>query len=238
MNQKIIFNVLAKDVENAKELVKVAGDRVLIGVMVKHFPSAKEAIEQVEMYKNNHIPVSVGLGAGDPAMWKMVADVSAKTVPNHINQVFPAAGYTRGRMNELEASATLINALIEPSGTAGQVYISTGPSSSDFKEKVSCELAAAMLAEIGVDSVKFYPIDGEKRLDEVAAMVKAAVNAGLTIFEPTGGIDLDNVERIVQVCLDNGAETVIPHLYTSLIDQKTGKTEVEKIKQLISMEWS
>lgn len=94
-----------------------------------------------------------------------------------------------------------------------------------------------MLAEIGVDSVKFYPIDGEKRLDEVAAMVKAAVNAGLTIFEPTGGIDVDNVERIVQVCLDNGAETVIPHLYTSLIDQKTGKTEVEKIKQLISMEW-
>lgn len=238
MNEKVIFNVLAKDVENAKELVQVAGDRVLIGVMVKHFPSAKEAIEQVALYKNNDIPVSVGLGAGDPAMWKMVADVSAKTVPNHINQVFPAAGYTRGRMSELKASTTLVNALIEPSGTAGEVYISTGPSSSNFKENVSCELAAAMLAEIGVDSVKFYPIDGEKRLDEVAAMVKAAVNAGLTIFEPTGGIDVDNVERIVQVCLDNGAETVIPHLYTSLIDQKTGKTEVEKIKQLISLEWN
>ncbi|PAE21059.1 4-hydroxy-2-ketovalerate aldolase [Bacillus sp. 7504-2] len=238
MKQKVIFNVLAKDVENAKELADLAGDRVLIGVMVKNFPSAEAAIEQVELYKDNKIPVSVGLGAGDPAMWKMVADVSAKTVPNHINQVFPAAGYTLGRIHELGEDSTLVNALVEPSGSPGQVYISTGPSSSHFKEKVSCEMAATMLAELGVDSVKFYPIDGDRRLDEVIAMVKAAVDAGLTIFEPTGGINVENVQRIVQTCLDHGAETVIPHLYTSLIDQETGKTEVEKMKQLLRLEWN
>lgn len=238
MKQQVIFNVLAKDVDNAKELVEAAGERVLVGIMVKNFPTEEAVIEQVNLYKENNIPVSVGLGAGDPAMWKKVADVSAKTLPDHINQVFPAAGYTLGRMVQLEASNTLVNALIEPSGTPGEVYISTGPSSSDFKEKVSCEMAAAMLAEIGVDSVKFYPIDGEKRLEEVVAMVKAAVNAGLTVFEPTGGIDVENVHRIVQTCLDNGAETVIPHLYTSLIDKQTGKTEVEKIQQLVSLEWN
>jgi 2-dehydro-3-deoxy-phosphogluconate aldolase len=171
-------------------------------------------------------------------MWKKVADVSAKTLPDHINQVFPAAGYTLGRMAQLEASNTLVNALIEPSGTPGEVYISTGPNSSGFKEKVSCEMAATMLAEIGVDSVKFYPIGGDKRLDEIEAMVKAAVNAGLTIFEPTGRISVENVHRIVQTCLDNGAETVIPHLYTSLVDKETGKTEVEKIQQLVSLEWN
>ncbi|GIN62609.1 4-hydroxy-2-ketovalerate aldolase [Robertmurraya siralis] len=238
MKQKVIFNVLAKDVDNAKELADLAGDRVLIGIMVKNYPSVEAAIEQVELYKDNKIPVSVGLGAGDPAMWKMVADVSAKTMPNHVNQVFPAAGYTLGRIHELGAVNTLVNALIEPSGSPGEVYISTGPSSSRFKEKVSCEMAATMLAELGVDSVKFYPIDGDRRLDEVAAMVKAAVNAGLAIFEPTGGIDVENVQRIVQTCLDHGAETVIPHLYTSLIDQETGKTEVEKMKQLLRLEWN
>jgi 2-dehydro-3-deoxy-phosphogluconate aldolase len=89
-----------------------------------------------------------------------------------------------------------------------------------------------------VDSVKFYPISGDKRLDEVAAMVKAAVNAGIKIFEPTGGIDVENVHQIVQTCLDNGAETVIPHLYTSLVDKETGKTEIEKIQQLLQLEWN
>jgi len=238
MKQKVVFNVLAKDVENAKELVGVAGERVLVGIMVKNFPNEEAVIEQVELYKKNKVPVSVGLGAGDPAMWKKVADVSAKTHPQHINQVFPAAGYTLGRISQLHFSDTIVNALIEPSGTPGEVYISTGPSSSTYREKVSCEMAAAMLAEIGVDSVKFYPIDGDERLDEVAAMVKAASAAGLKVFEPTGGIDVENVYRIVQTCLENGAETVIPHLYTSLVNKETGKTEVEKIEQLLSMEWN
>lgn len=238
MNQKVIFNVLAKDVDNAKELFHVAGDRVLVGIMVKNFPTEEAVMEQVKLYKDNDIPVSVGLGTGDPAMWKKVADVSAKTLPVHINQVFPAAGYTLGRMTQLNATNTIVNSLIEPSDTPGEVYIATGPKSSDYKVKVSCDMAAAMLAEIGVHSVKFYPIDGEKRLDEVAAMVKASVKAGLKIFEPTGGIDVENVHRIVQTCLDNGAETVIPHLYTSLVDKNTGETEIDKIKQLLAMEWN
>nr|WP_263324312.1 KDGP aldolase [Neobacillus sp. Marseille-Q6967] len=238
MKHKVIFNVLAKDVDNAKELFDAAGDRVLVGIMVKNFPNEEAAIEQVELYKQHNIPVSVGLGAGDPAMWKKVANVSAETHPEHINQVFPAAGYTLGRISQLNFSNTIVNALIEPSGTPGEVLISTGQISSEYKEKVSCEMAAAMLAEIGVPSVKFYPINGDERLDEVAAMVKAAAQAGLKIFEPTGGIDVENVYRIVQTCLENGAETVIPHLYTSLINKETGKTEVEKINQLINMEWN
>ncbi|MGG3563268.1 KDGP aldolase [Neobacillus rhizosphaerae] len=236
-SQKVIFNCLAKDVENAKEIVKVAGDRVLIGIMVKSFPDTQSAIDEVKLYQENNIPVSVGLGAGDPAVWKQVADVSAKTIPNHINQVFPASGYTLGRMEEVGAQNTIINALIKPSGTPGQVIIATGPDSSRFEETVSAELAAVTLAEMGVDSVKFYPIDGEKRLDEVAAMVKAAVGAGIKYFEPTGGITLDNVEVIVKTCLENGAEVVIPHLYTSLIDKATGETKIENIEKLVSIEW-
>ncbi|PLR75967.1 4-hydroxy-2-ketovalerate aldolase [Bacillus sp. V3-13] len=238
MKHRVIFNVLAKDVNNAKELVDIAGDRVLVGIMVKNYPNDEAAIEQVEFFKSNSIPVSVGLGAGDPAMWKRVADVSAKTHPEHINQVFPAAAYTLGRISQLNFSNTIVNALIEPSGTPGEVIISTGPNSCEYKEKVSCEMAATMLAEIGVHSVKFYPINGDERLDEVAAMVKAATQAGLKIFEPTGGIDVNNVYRIVQTCLENGAETVIPHLYTSLVNSETGKTELDKIEQLISMEWN
>ncbi|GLB60150.1 KDGP aldolase [Cytobacillus sp. NCCP-133] len=238
MNHKVVFNVLAKDAVNAKELVAAAGDRVLVGVMVKNFSNVEAAIDQVELFKRHNIPVSVGLGDGDPAMWKKVADVSAKTNPQHINQVFPAAGYTLGRITQQGFSGTIVNALIEPSGTPGEVYISTGANSSGYKEKVSCDLAASMLAEIGVHSVKFYPINGDKRLDEVAEMAKASSKAGLKVFEPTGGINMENVHRIVQTCIENGAEMVIPHLYTSLVNKETSKTEVEKIEQLVSMEWN
>lgn len=236
-NHKVIFNCLAKDVDNAKELVSVGGNRVLIGLMVKSFPDMQSAIDEVQLYKENNIPVSVGLGAADPAQWRKVADVSAKTIPNHINQVYPASAYTLGRMEELGASETIVNAVINPTGTPGKVIISTGPDSSKFEETVSCELAATMLAEMGVHSVKFYPIEGDKRLDEVAAMAKAAAAAGIKYFEPTGGISLENVEAIVKTCLESGSEVVIPHLYTSLIDKETGKTRPEYIEQLISMKW-
>lgn len=234
LTKKVIFNVLAKDLNNAKDIVQIAGDRVLIGLLVKNYTNEKEAAKDVQLYKQAGIPVSIGLGAGDPAQWKKVADVAADTHPDHINQVFPAAGYTLGKMVSLKA-APIVNALVEPSGEVGYVYIGTGPNSAHKKEKVSCELAATMLAEIGIPSVKFYPIAGDSRLDEVAAMVKAAVEAGLEFFEPTGGITLNNVKKIVDCCLENGAKQVIPHLYTSIIDQETGETTLENIQQLLDL---
>ncbi|SIB42618.1 Protein of uncharacterised function (DUF1341) [Mycobacteroides abscessus subsp. abscessus] len=85
-------------------------------------------------------------------------------------------------MEQLDASRTLVNALIEPSGTPGEVYISTGPNSSDFKEKISCEMAANMLAEIGVDSVKFYPINGDKRL-KLRMSIKLSKHVLITVLK-------------------------------------------------------
>lgn len=234
---QVVFNVLAKNLKNARELVEIAGDRVLVGVMVKDFSTEEAAIQLVKEFKENNIPVSVGLGAGDPAMWKKVANVSVEAQPNHINQVFPASGYTLGRMEQSTIVMPVINSLVEPTGTPGQVYISTGPASSAYREKVSCELAAAMIAELGITSVKLFPMEGVKRLDELAEMTKAAVQAGIKIIEPTGGITLDNVHIIVQTCLENGAEIVIPHLYTSLIDEKTGKTKPAAMSELIEMIW-
>lgn len=234
---RVIFNVLAKDLKNAKELVQIAGDRVLVGVMVKNFPTEEAAIQLVKEFKGNNIPVSVGLGAGDPAMWKKVAEVSVATLPDHINQVFPASGYTLGRLEQTTENVPLINSMIEPTGTPGQVYISTGPLSSAHREKVTCELAATMIAEMGIPSIKFYPIEGVKYLDELAEMTQAASKVGIKIIEPTGGIDLSNVHEIVQICLENGAELVIPHLYSSLIDKESGETKSSAMKQLVELEW-
>lgn len=237
MAVKIYFNVLAKNLENAVEISRVAPDRILVGVMVKGFATDDEAAERVEQYKANGVLASVGLGAGDPAMWKRVADVAAKTCPFHINQVFPASGYTMGRLEACHKGEYIVNALVEPTGQPGMVYIATGDTSRQKKEPVTAEMAARMMADIGIPSVKFYPIGGSERLDEVKAMVEAAVAQGISVFEPTGGIGMENVREIVQACIDGGAATVIPHLYTSLVDKETGKTNPEYLEELAAMKW-
>ena len=55
-------------------------------------------------------------------------------------------------------------------------------------------LAAAleMLTEVGVNCVKFYPLNG--RLDELTAVAGAAAERDM-IVEPTGGITPDNLDE-------------------------------------------
>jgi len=236
MSAKVLFNVLAKDLGNAKAISQFDPERILVGVMVKNFQTNEEAIQRVKEYMEHGVLSSVGLGAGDPAMWQRVADVSASTLPFHINQVFPAAGYTLGRLYG-KYNNFIVNSLIEPAAEPGSVYISTGEVSQNKKEKVSCELAAKLLKDIDLNSVKFYPIEGARKLDHIRAMVKAAANEGIEIFEPTGGIDMSNVHEIVKICIEEGAKVVIPHLYTSLVDKLSGDTKPEYIEALVKMSW-
>jgi len=117
------------------------------------------------------------------------------------------------------------------------VYISTGEVSQHKKEAISCEAAAKIMADIGLNSVKFYPVKGLERIDHIKAMAEAAVKEGIEIFEPTGSLDLENVHEIVKVCLNAGVKTVIPHLYTSLVDKETGETKPAYIEELVKMAW-
>lgn len=235
MNPVIKLNVLARDVENAQQIVEETQGRVFIGLMVKGFASMDLAITTIEEFQAAQIPVSVGLGAGDPAQWEKVMEVAIRTKPAHVNQVFPAAGFTLGALKSVGSQHTLVNALIKPSGTPGKVIIATGPVSQNYQDVVSCDTAAAMLAEIGVQSVKFYPIEGIKRLDEVAEMVKAAVRQGIKTFEPTGGMDAKSLPQVLEVCIKNGAEQIIPHVYTSIVDKATGLTRLEDIRELMQI---
>lgn len=226
------LNVLAKDVENAKQITEATAGNVYIGVMVKNFAAINAAVQTVREFQQVHVPVSVGLGAGDPAQWHRVIEVAIQTKPVHVNQIFPAAGYTVGALESVGHTEVIVNALITPSGEPGKVYIGTGPQSRNYKEAVSCEVAAALLQEIGVKSVKFYPIDGDKHLAELAAMVKAAVEQGIVIFEPTGGIDAHSVFSVVATCADNGAQLIIPHIYTAFVDKTTGRTDADAVATL------
>lgn len=235
MNRKPIvgLNVLAKDVDNAVQIAEAAQGNVMIGVMVKSFATVEAAVERVKALQAAGVTVSVGLGAGDPTQWEKVVGVAVRTKPPHVNQVFPAAGYTLGALKQAGSPDTLVNALIQPSGEPGKVIVTTGAASRGYAEALSCDAAAALLADVGVPSVKLFPIEGTKRLDEVAAMVKAAVARGITMFEPTGGIDAETVARVVEVCADYGAERIVPHVYTSIVDPATGLTRVDEVRRLL-----
>ena len=55
------------------------------------------------------------------------------------------------------------------------------------------------------------------------------------MLEPTGGIDLENFEEIVEIIVDAGVKRFIPHVYSSIIDKETGNTRPEDVKALLDI---
>ena len=233
LNNKICINVLANSLENAKEIYKITNGHVLIGLLSKNYQNVDDAVTDMKKYAaetNNSI--SVGLGAGDPNQWEMVAEIAKKVQPQHVNQVFTGIGYTRALLGQNE---TIINGLISPSGTVGMVKISTGPlSSKNAPAIIPIETAIDMLKDMGCDSIKFFPMKGLSTKEEYTAVCHACAKMDFMI-EPTGGIDLRNFEGICKIALEAGVKKIIPHVYTSIIDKETGCTKIEDIQKLYEM---
>ncbi|MPW25585.1 oxo-acid lyase [Alkalibaculum sp. M08DMB] len=230
---KVAVNLLARDLENAKEVQEVLDGHVVIGILSKNFKTVEEGVGYVKTYQKDINTISIGLGDGDPNQWKMAAEIAAETDPGHVNQVFPTAAFTLGLLEGKGCKSTVVNALIRPTGEPGKVIISTGSSSSQMEEAVvSSKVALGMLKDAGLMSVKFFNIGGLKYIDDLKNIAKTAVQVGIPIIEPTGGISLVNIKSIVKVCLDAGIEIVIPHVYSSAIDEKTGLTNPIIVKKI------
>ncbi|MFV0479047.1 MAG: 2-dehydro-3-deoxy-phosphogluconate aldolase [Anaerorhabdus sp.] len=227
---KICLNVLTQSKENAKELIEATEGHVVLGLLSKSYDTVDSAIKDISEYQiitNNAI--SVGLGAGDARQWKAVSDISEAVQPQHINQVFSATGYTRAKLQQEES---VINSLVSPSGKVGYVNIATGYLSAQAeKALVPIRTAIDLMKEMGASSIKYFPMEGLKFIDEYKEVCKAAGEVGF-IVEPTGGIDLENFEEIVKIALDAGVPKVIPHVYSSIIDKDTNLTRVEDVVKL------
>ncbi|XKM14352.1 KDGP aldolase family protein [Orbaceae bacterium ac157xtp] len=232
-NERVCLNVLANSIENAKEVYAAAEGHVVVGLLSKNYPDNESAIADMAKYANEiDNAISVGLGAGDPNQSNMVSQISAKLQPQHVNQVFTGTATSRALLGQNE---TVINGLISPTGKVGMVKISTGPLSSKAPDGiVPVETAIAMLKDMGCSSVKFFPMGGLKSKDEYEYVAKTCAKHDF-MLEPTGGIDLDNYEEILKIALDAGVKKVIPHIYTSIIDSKTGNTRPEDVKTLLAI---
>lgn len=227
---KVCLNVLGGSIENAKEIYKAAEKNVTVGVLSVNYPDVSSAVKDMKKY--NEVlegNVSIGLGGGNPNQWLAVAGIAEQIVANHVNQAFPAVGYTRAKCNQ---NISHINAMVAPSGKPGYVNISTGPKSREGELAiVPVESAINLIKDMGGNSIKFFPMHGLECREELIEVAKACAKEDF-ILEPTGGISLDNYEEILRLILDAGVKKVIPHVYSSIIDKETGNTRIEDVKTL------
>lgn len=126
LNDKICLNVLSHDKENAKEIYEVTQGHVLIGMLSKNYETNEQAITAMsDLSVNIKGALSIGLGAGDPKQWKMVAELAGELQAPHVNQICTATGFTRARLGQDETieeykavceACARENFMIEPTG--------------------------------------------------------------------------------------------------------------------------
>ncbi|MDN5414038.1 MAG: KDGP aldolase family protein [Lactococcus raffinolactis] len=233
LEDRLCLNVLANSVENAKACYEAAQGHVVLGVLSKNYATDEAAIEDMKRYiVATDNALSVGLGAGDPNQSAMVARLSEVLQPQHVNQVFTGVGASRALLGQND---TIINGLVSPTGTVGMVNLATGPLSSQAPAGiVPIETAIALLKDMGGSSIKFFNMKGLTHLEEYKAVATACAENDFYLV-PTGGIDLENFQEIVQIAVDAGVKKIIPHVYSSIIDKTTGDTNVEDVKTLHAM---
>ena len=231
---RVALNVLAKDPRNAQDVFEAAEGHVLIGVLSKDYPTVEKAVAAMEEYSLAiDGAVSIGLGAGDNRQAVIVAEIVKYFPGNHINQVFPSVGATYANLGGKES---WINSLVSPTGKVGFVNISTGPLSAAQEEQaiVPIKTAIALTRDMGGNALKFFPMNGLDCEDEYRAVAKACGEEGFAL-EPTAGIAKENFATILRIALEASVPKIIPHVYSSIIDQETGETNPQDVEELLEI---
>ncbi|AEF47573.1 2-dehydro-3-deoxy-phosphogluconate aldolase [Serratia plymuthica] len=230
---RLCLNVLAGSKDNAQAIYAAAEGHVLVGVLSKNYPDVDSAVADMQHYAQLiENALSVGLGAGDPKQSAMVSLIAQRVQPQHVNQVFTGVGASRALLGQ---SDSVVNGLVSPTGRVGFVKISTGPLSAAAPDGiVPVETAIAMLKDMGGSSIKYFPMGGLACKEEYRYVAQACAEHDF-MLEPTGGIDLENFEPIVEIALAAGVKRIIPHIYSSIIDSATGDTRPQDVKTLLAM---
>ena len=222
----IALNVEATSLEAARATVDLPVP-VVVGVMMRRFPTIDEGVATVNELLGAGVKVSVGLGDGAADQWERALQTAEATGPLHLNQVYPAAAMSQ-RVLADAGLPTVVNGLVRPAGV-GLVDLGTGPVSgaTEGRAVVPVDVALDMMLETGVHSVKVFPVGGLERLQELIAIARA-VAARDMLVEPTGGLAPEHLPTLLAALLDVGCH-VMPHLYGSLKDKATGDLSSERL---------
>jgi 2-dehydro-3-deoxy-phosphogluconate aldolase len=228
IDRQIRINIQTHDLQDAISISQLFPDRIVVGVTAKSFPDLDQAIELAVKMQENGVLVSAGLGDGSPDQWHRTLSLALGCKPFHTNQIFSAAGLTLQALQNVGAK-TIVNSLIRPSDIPGKVCISTGPSSSKLPdEPISAELAIELMHEIGVPSVKIFPMQGLTHLETFKEIASQAGKREIMV-EPTGGITVDMLPLLLEAALEARNINIMPHLYSSVRNTVTGKLDTNLI---------
>lgn len=235
---RVAFNFLANNLENAREVWQAAEGAVIFGVRVKDYVSVEEIYDIANRFKQEFGLVSLVLGDGDPSQWKKITEVALAVNPGHINQVFPALGYTIGALTTKGIHGqNIVNALVSFSSNPGKVNVSTGVLSRDCQKPAAVPIEAAlkMIKEVGGKSLKILPFDNKNRLVELDAIIAETEREKIDIIEPTGGINEDNLADIIKICLQNKDSLIIPHIHNAMLKADKQTTDPKKVEKIIAI---
>ena len=113
---RVVLNVLGGSVENARACYEAGEGHVAVGVLTADYPSVEAYVEAAGPYMDAlEGNLSVGLGGGNPAQWRAVAEVAKHVHANHFNQAFCAVGWTRANLGDADCH---VNAMVSPSGNS------------------------------------------------------------------------------------------------------------------------
>lgn len=223
----LLFNFLAKDKENAAEIMEAGAGYIVPGIVSSDFESIEAGIEKVKELKEIAPVVSIGLGdGGNPENWEKVLKISAGSNPGHINQPFEKSSYSNGYLQGIGLNQ-VVNGLVSPSGNVGTVKLA----GIEIKVEDLVELAVSM----GIESIKFMPLKGTIHLEELVYLCKIAAEKGILSVEPAGGISSENIVEIVQTVRETGISLFMPHIFGSTIDKQTGRTLPEEVSKIVNL---
>lgn len=233
-DQPGLINVQASTVQTAVAAAERYGDRVLIGVVARDFADPADGAAHIQALQERGVRVSAGLGDGAAEQWERALQMSVRARPSHLNQVFPAAALSQRELR-LAGASTVVNALVRPTGTPGIVNVATGPVSQRAAAgNLPIGTALDMLAEVGIESVKLFPIEGAARLDELRVVAAAVAERGMAL-EPTGGITPQNLPEVLAACREAGVTRLMPHLYGSVKDPATRDLSLDRLAAAIAV---
>lgn len=221
-----MFNFLVKDRENLNDVLN-AGKGYIIPGLTAADHEIEQAIEKVKRFKELISIVSVSLGGnGDVNNWKKALEIAIRSDAGHLNQPFETASFAYGHMAAMKRNDHWINALVAPSGEVGKVKLTSG-------SVIATEIFVDLVVAMGIPSIKMMPMGGLDHLQELVDLTNIAVRKGVRAIEPAGGIHAGNIGEIVDSVRDCDIEVFIPHIFGSVIDKQTGKTEPVKVSEIL-----
>ena len=230
---RVLFLVPAFNFDNAVVVNDALEGAGIVALISKNYPSAEALAEDVIKSKEELGVVSIALGGGDFAQAEQVLNASLLSKPDHINVPFELASYAQGRLEQAGLMNVLVNALVLEAEDENQVAITVDPNHEDRNVILEIRDAVSIIYGWGIKSVK--AVFGKKALnfDWLANIARAAETVGLELIEPSSGINLDNVNEVIYTCLEHGSALLLPHVFSPLIDKRTGLTKPEDVRMLV-----